>query len=118
METIPTSKEYLTSHVYITKDGEEDVHDTLDNVSQATNDYANMVVKNTIKNNTFQHPIPARKYMEEGGNLNTATFLFSDIEHTFVRRDGSSIYLTNSSLTEPQKVHIDTCWVLANVLLS
>ena len=49
MEKIPTAEEILNDKVYITKDGIEDVHDSLSTVADVMIEFAKLHVKAALK---------------------------------------------------------------------
>jgi hypothetical protein len=66
--------------------------------------------------NTFTYPIPTRKFLNNGGNIMKTPILLSDstdaVSYAVVKRENNLLYLAIG-----ERVHIDTCWVLANILV-
>lgn len=66
--------------------------------------------------NTFTYPIPARKFLDNGGNIMRMPILLSNnanaASYTIMKRENNLLYLTVG-----ETIHIDMCWVLAKVVI-
>lgn len=66
--------------------------------------------------NTFNYPVPARKFLNNGGNIMQMPILLSNDAnaetHVIVKRENNLLYLAIG-----EKIHIDMCWVLAKVVI-
>lgn len=66
--------------------------------------------------NTFTYPIPARKFLDSGGNIMRMPILLSnnanEVSYTIMKRENNLLYLTFG-----ETIHIDMCWVLAKVVI-
>jgi hypothetical protein len=67
--------------------------------------------------NTFQMPIPARIFMENGGNIIKSTILLSNdlksLPYTVKAKNNNMLEIVNNGIED--KTHIDMCWIIANV---
>jgi len=68
---------------------------------------------------TFNYLIPARVFMENGGNIMSQEIVTShnlfDVKFKIETREKNTLYLNSGN--EKVKSHIDFCWVIAKVLL-
>lgn len=71
--------------------------------------------------NTFNYPIPPRLFIKNGGNIIKCKVVLADNflseSFTVIRREENALYLQdNINIDKEIKTHLDTCWVLAEIL--
>lgn len=68
---------------------------------------------------TFKYNIPARVFMENGGNIMKATILLeNNIQSYQYKVETRAENILNLDLNGfKQKIHLDMCWVIVDVII-
>lgn len=69
--------------------------------------------------NTFEMAIPARLFMDNGGNIMKSTILLSNdlksLKYSVATRSENMLEIKNSN--NISRTHIDMCWVICKVIV-
>jgi len=70
-------------------------------------------------NKTFKYSIPARVFMENGGNIMKATILLENNIQSYLYKVETRVEnILNLDLNGfKQKIHLDMCWVIVDIIL-
>ncbi len=71
--------------------------------------------------NTFSHPIPARTFLKNGGNILKSEITFSGREtedvYNVLNRENNILNVESKTTGNKTKIHLDMCWVNAKILV-